>query len=902
MAIIKCKMCGGDLEIIEGSSVCECAYCGTRQTVPSADNEKKLTLFARAGRLLRACEFDKASGVFETIVADFPEEAEAYWGLVLCKYGIEYVDDPATGKKIPTCHRSSFDSVMKDANFEQACENTDAVARRVYRDEARAIEELRKGIIEVSDKEEPYDVFISYKEKDQNGERTQDSVIAQEIYRELSREGYRVFFSRISLENRLGTEYEPYIFAALNSAKVMIVVGTDYENFDAVWVKNEWSRFLKLIAKGERKTLIPVFRDMDAYDMPEEFNKLTALDMGKVGAMQDLVHGVEKIVGKKKADPAPAAQPVYAPQPSGPNVAALLKRGQQALDDCDWEKAKSFFEQVLSMDAENAEAFFGLFLAGEKCANEKVYIERVSSRVGGTEMLSVPVSQKRISEMVNKYNFEGYFTANDVQKLLEYDLSYPSGLRMQNKIAAQEKGNIQNDRNLTRAFRYAKGVFAERLNTFKDQLFSSLDQIVEQNREKENIAREAKIAAYESFLVRAEKTLQEKNEHAKAQKAIDYQDLCRHIAEAKTIAEFSDARNMLAFRFSGHKDSAEQSKLCSEEIARLEKEAADRTAARTKKRKKAGLSAAILTVVVIAAVLIVTKVVIPNKNYNNALSLMAEGRYEEAIAAFEALEGYRDSGEQTEIARNESLYSTAKSLLENGQVEQAVDLFLSIADYKDSQDIVYETACNLFEQENYQLSLSIFLQIKPYKDSHSYISQIQHSPKYLKTIPVGGTIQFGTKTWIVLKVEKNRMLVITESCFGYNAYNEEETNVTWETSSIRAYLNGTFYEANFSDKEKSMILTVTLTNNDNPRYGTDGGKNTEDKVFLLSIEEAESLFESKKARALDRYWWLRSPGENNKCAAIIGNYGDYSGAISYDGIGVQFGTAGTRPAIWISLG
>ena len=218
MAAFKCKMCGGDLILAEGSTVCECEFCGTRQTVPSADNEKKMTLFTRAGRLFRNCEFDKASGVFETIVADFPEEAEAYWGLVLCKYGIEYVDDPTTGKKVPTCHRSSFESVLDDANFEQACENADAVARRVYRDEARQIEELRKGIIEVSGKEDPYDVFISYKETDEQGYRTLDSVIAQDIYNALTDEGYRVFFSRISLESKLGTEYEPYIFAALNSA------------------------------------------------------------------------------------------------------------------------------------------------------------------------------------------------------------------------------------------------------------------------------------------------------------------------------------------------------------------------------------------------------------------------------------------------------------------------------------------------------------------------------------------------------------------------------------------------------------------------------------------------------------------------------------------------------------
>ena len=360
MAIIKCKMCGGDLELVPDSTVCECAYCGTRQTVPAADDEKKLKLFERANRLRRACEFDKAAGVYESIVADFDTEAEAYWGLVLCKFGIEYVDDPATGKKVPTCHRSSFESIFEDENFEQACENADAIARRVYREEAKAIEELRKGIIEVSSKEEPYDIFISYKELSDDGDRTLDSVIAQDIYTELTNKGYRVFFSRISLEDKLGTEYEPYIFAALQSAKVMLVVGTDYDHFNAVWVKNEWSRFLALIAAGQKKTLIPVFKDIDAYDMPKEFNKLAAQDMGKVGAMQDLLRGVEKIIPLKKAEPA-ATQPAVVS--GGPNVTAMLDRGNLALEDGEWDKAKEFFDQALNMDARNAEAYLGLTLA-----------------------------------------------------------------------------------------------------------------------------------------------------------------------------------------------------------------------------------------------------------------------------------------------------------------------------------------------------------------------------------------------------------------------------------------------------------------------------------------------------------------------------------------------------------
>ena len=145
MAIIRCKMCGGELALIENQTVAECEYCGSRQTVPTMDNEKKLTLFARASRLRAACEFDKAAGIYETIVADFPEEAESYWGLVLCKYGIEYVDDPATGKKIPTCHRSSFESLLEDPDFEQTLENADALARRVYREEAKQIEQIRRG-------------------------------------------------------------------------------------------------------------------------------------------------------------------------------------------------------------------------------------------------------------------------------------------------------------------------------------------------------------------------------------------------------------------------------------------------------------------------------------------------------------------------------------------------------------------------------------------------------------------------------------------------------------------------------------------------------------------------------------------------------------------------------------
>ena len=118
MAVFKCKMCGGDLTVTAESKIVECEYCGTNQTVPSADNEKKMTLFNRANRLRLNGEFDKAAVLYEQLVSEFPEEAEAYWGLCLCNYGIEYVDDPATGKKMPTCHRASFKKLSEDENYQ----------------------------------------------------------------------------------------------------------------------------------------------------------------------------------------------------------------------------------------------------------------------------------------------------------------------------------------------------------------------------------------------------------------------------------------------------------------------------------------------------------------------------------------------------------------------------------------------------------------------------------------------------------------------------------------------------------------------------------------------------------------------------------------------------------------
>ncbi len=360
--IIKCKMCGGDLHPTDNNTTCECEFCGTVQTIPTDDGEKKTNLFNRANRLRMNAEFDKAAAVYESIAAEFPEEAEAYWGLCLCAYGIEYVDDPATGEKKPTCHRTLPTSIMEDSNFDQACENADSIARRVYREEAKAIDQIQKDILSIVSSELPYDAFICYKETTEEGGRTEDSVLAQEIYDALTEKNLKVFFARITLEDKLGQQYEPYIYAALSSAKVMLAIGTKFEYFDAVWVKNEWMRFLSMMKTDKSKTLIPCYKDLDAYDMPKEFKNLQAQDMTKLGWLQDLTRGVLKLCGKSET----GKGITQAVSMTGPTVQSLLERGYIQLEDSQWDAAKKLFNDVLNIDPRNSNAYLGLALAGRK--------------------------------------------------------------------------------------------------------------------------------------------------------------------------------------------------------------------------------------------------------------------------------------------------------------------------------------------------------------------------------------------------------------------------------------------------------------------------------------------------------------------------------------------------------
>lgn len=400
MFVYNCKMCGAPLNIEDGMTVCECEYCGTWQSLPKIGDEKRLAQINRANYFRQNGDFERAERIYEELIENLDAaanaaaaeqaknsdassetggiaeaqgealaaihkaDAELFWSLALCRYGIEYVTDPATGRKIPTCRRVQYKNILDDDDYRRAVSHADSAQKDLIMSEARYISNVQKGILEISRKEDPYDVFICYKESDDKGNRTKDSVLAQDMYYQLTREGYKVFFARVTLEGKLGTEYEPYIFAALNSAKVMIVLGTKKEHFEATWVKNEWMRYLALMRDDRKRRLIPAYQDMDPYDLPEALSMFQAQDMSKLGSMQDILTVIQNIDQEEREKTSARRETLVVSDVT--ETAPLLRRIGYFLEDGEFDRAAQYCDRVLNLDPECALAYIYSIMVEKK--------------------------------------------------------------------------------------------------------------------------------------------------------------------------------------------------------------------------------------------------------------------------------------------------------------------------------------------------------------------------------------------------------------------------------------------------------------------------------------------------------------------------------------------------------
>ena len=1030
MAIFKCKMCGGTIEFNEGDSIGVCDSCGTKQTLPRLDSDRKTNLYDRANHFRRNNEFDKAMSIYENILNEDQSDAEAYWSIVLCRYGIEYVEDPATRKRVPTVNRAQFTSIFDDEDYKSALKNADAQQRSIYEDEAKTINEIQKGILEISAKEEPFDVFICYKETDANGRRTPDSVLATDLYHQLTNEGFKVFFSRITLEDKLGQEYEPYIFAALNSAKAMVVLGTKPEHFNAVWVKNEWSRYLALIKAGAKKTLIPAYRDMDPYDLPDEFSHLQAQDMSKLGFMQDLIRGIKKIVRTDEPKQTTVRETVVQ-QPAQTNTAPLLRRAFMFLEDSNWQSADEYCEKVLDLDPENAEAYLGKLMAELKVRTRDAL-----------KSWPQPYNDR------NNYKKAFRFGNEKLKEELSGNIAFITERNENTRKDGIYRNAVSEMWKQTEAgYRKAAALFAS-IPDYKDA--SKLHPVCEANAEEsiyQNAVKTMDAASTASAYKSAAATFKTipgfKDALALADRCLEQAEICRkdavyssaqtkmkeavrEITEAANSSLFMSGKRGIAIKMyetaintfrtiPGWKDADDQISICQraieeikakEEADRLERERKEEEARiaeekAAKKRKKIAAIVIPIIVACIAFVIVLTTVIIPKQKLNKAMGLLDSGdyetayalleeignsdaiassKYERAVALIESgnydtalllLDGlnYKDSAAQIEkciTAFIDEKYAAAVELYNAGKYEDAITAFTALDGYKDSaaqiekcetaiKDGKYAAAVELFNAGKYEEAIAAFTVLDGYKDSADYmnscyIADIFGAEAYLqiKSLQAGDIFTLGTYEqdnntvngkeeieWIVLARVDNRVFVISKNALDYQPYNTSYVNVTWETCSLRKWLNTVFFNAAFSVKEQKCIMDSEVTADNNPSYNTTSGNNTTDKIFLLSITEVDHYLPSLSTRlcipteyteAQGPYdnqgayyneqgftgWWLRTPGSPlwNTAATVAANGSVVDAGYYVDGLNHYnlsednraFPGPAVRPAMWINLG
>lgn len=384
MAVFKCKMCGGALEVDGNLTTTTCDYCGSQQTLPRLNDDKLERLYDRANHFRLNNEFDKALGIYEQILDETSEDAEVYWSIVLCRYGIEYVEDPKTGKRTPTVNRAQLIPISADSDYALAIKHADVSQKILYESEAKAIDEILEGIFTFSRQEEAFDVFLSYKETDDTtGKRTDDSLVALEVfYLPLIKKGYNVFYAPMTLKEKHipKGKYDSYIFSALSSAKVMIVIGSKEEYFQAEWVKNEWGRYLNRIVKNnEDKDIIPVYRNISPSQLPEKLRSFEAFDLAKPDTLFYVMQKIEHIIPSKTSQaPSKAGEkasgsdaPSYNSASNGGDTEALLKRVALFLDGGDWGNADIYCEKVLDIDPENTSAYISKLMAQMRVTKEE---------------------------------------------------------------------------------------------------------------------------------------------------------------------------------------------------------------------------------------------------------------------------------------------------------------------------------------------------------------------------------------------------------------------------------------------------------------------------------------------------------------------------------------------------
>lgn len=293
--LLDCECCGGKLNKVSETQY-RCDYCGNEKFIETILSSEVIMLLNQANALKNKGDFDGAYDVFCEIIRKDPDNVDAHMGLFYCDYGVMHVEDVESKEFIPTCNKINNKIVFENKHYLKASSLANGRIRAELKKKVNEIEEIRKKVIEIANLEKPTDIVICYKRTDGENGITKDTLVARDIYEILTEKGYNVFLAEKNLQFMAGFEFEPVIYNAIRTSKVMLVISSNLDNIMSGWTKNEWTRFIKFMEFDRAKKLIPIICEgFNASELPDSLRKFEALEIN-ANFKNSLLSSIEKCV------------------------------------------------------------------------------------------------------------------------------------------------------------------------------------------------------------------------------------------------------------------------------------------------------------------------------------------------------------------------------------------------------------------------------------------------------------------------------------------------------------------------------------------------------------------------------------------------------------------------------
>lgn len=837
MAAFICRYCGAPLEL-SGTTVCECQSCNILQSVPLIDSAEKRELLTRAEQLRREQRYDKAIQLYEKMITLSPTDADLYWALALCRYGVLFFADGGS-----VLQRTQAHSFTSDSDYQQALKFADEKQRGLMEHIAGSIDEKQREISELSIGKS-YDVLLC------SGADDKSVKCSTELYSRLCSENMNVFYPQVTLKETAKSEWEPFLFSAVYSAKVLIIAVTDRSIFDDVLAMNLCGRFMSGSMSG--RAVIPVLYGVPPEELPSELTKFQALNAASLGFEQDLAASVKALISGVRSNG------------SAQKNSPLVRRAYIMLSDRQFSEAAAMCGRIELQSP--GEAALIRLLCEYRLTDEE-----------SLETLSADIMQSENYRIAMQYGSEALRL-----KLKKYALCAQKNLQ---SAQQNDNGNKSTDQD----FNGANEVYSAKVTPLKKHsrltvfaaalaltaLAAAAVIVISHNGSiagSELTASEPILSEQEAGFERA-KALFDEGKYVEAEAAFvslgndgengEWADKCRYMQAEQYLSsdDIEDARGIF-LRLGDYGDSAEKVNACDYRSAEIAEENGEFESAAeafdalgaysdSKMRRKECLykqAGKLLDSGELDSAEAVFREIeyyhdsadkLKDINYKRAEMLLENGEYYSAYEKFGELDGWSDSAARAK----DSLYQYARSLFEAKDFHSVISPLTELGDYLDSRDMLnaawLERALEQLDghDKRHAYSTLTFRVEDGYAPAQPYITALRNEllngadwswSFYLGKYPGSDPPNDSSISWIVLKREGGMALVVTENALEYLPF-DADGGTSWNDSSLRSWLNGDFYQNAFTDDEKALIVKSA-------------SGSSADNVFLLSSDEAAAMF------------------------------------------------------------